>query len=86
MSACKPSYCGVLQEREVDRLGGTVPVKINVRVLATTNRDLAAEVERGRFREDLYFRLNVVTLRIPSLRERPGDIVPLAEHFCPPLR
>lgn len=72
----------VLQEREVDRLGGTAPVKINVRVLATTNRDLAAEVERGRFREDLYFRLNVVTLRIPPLRERPGDIGPLAEHFA----
>jgi DNA-binding NtrC family response regulator len=71
----------VLQEREVDRLGGTAPVKVNVRVLATTNRDLAVEVERGRFREDLYFRLNVVTLRIPPLRERPGDIGPLAEHF-----
>ena len=71
-----------LQEREIDRLGGTSPVRVNVRILATTNRDLAAEVQRGRFREDLYFRLNVVSLRIPSLRERPGDIPVLADHFA----
>jgi two-component system response regulator FlrC len=71
-----------LQEREIDRLGGTSPVRVNVRILATTNRDLAAEVQRGTFREDLYFRLNVVLLRIPSLRERPGDIPVLAEHFA----
>ena len=71
-----------LQEREIDRLGGNAPVKVNVRILATTNRDLIADVRSGRFREDLYFRLNVVTLRIPSLRERPGDIAPLAEHFA----
>ncbi len=70
-----------LQEREIDRLGGAAPVKVNVRILATTNRDLAAEAGSGRFREDLYFRLNVVNLRIPPLRERPGDIAPLAEHF-----
>ncbi|HEX5327134.1 MAG TPA: sigma-54 dependent transcriptional regulator [Acetobacteraceae bacterium] len=70
-----------LQEREVDRLGGTAPVKVNVRILATTNRDLMADVACGRFREDLYFRLNVVALRIPPLRERRGDILPLAEHF-----
>ena len=70
-----------VQEREIDRLGGAAPVKVDVRILATTNRDLAAEVRRGTFREDLYFRLNVVSLRIPALRERPGDIVPLAEHF-----
>ena len=70
-----------LQEREIDRLGGSAPVKVDVRILATTNRDLTAEVKRGAFREDLYFRLNVVSLRTPALRERPGDIVALAEHF-----
>jgi DNA-binding NtrC family response regulator len=70
-----------VQEREIDRLGGAAPVKVDVRILATSNRDLAAEVRRGTFREDLYFRLNVVSLRIPPLRERPGDIAPLAEYF-----
>ncbi len=71
-----------LQEREIDRLGGAGPVRVNVRILATTNRDLAREAERGTFREDLYFRLNVVTLRVPPLRERPGDVAALAEHFA----
>ena len=71
-----------VQEREIDRLGGAAPVKVDVRILATTNRDLLAEVRRGTFREDLYFRLNVVSLRIPALRERPGDIAPLAGHFA----
>jgi two-component system response regulator FlrC len=71
-----------LQEREIDRLGGSAPVKIDVRILATTNRDLTTEVRRGTFREDLYFRLNVVSLAIPPLRERPGDIAALSEHFC----
>ena len=71
-----------LQEREIDRLGGAAPVRVDVRILATTNRDLQADVQRGNFREDLYFRLNVVALRIPGLRERPGDIPPLAEHFA----
>ena len=71
-----------LQEREIDRLGGGAPVRVNVRILATTNRDLIAEVARGRFREDLFFRLNVVSLRVPPLRERPGDITALAEHFA----
>jgi two-component system, response regulator FlrC len=71
-----------LQEREIDRLGGGAPVKINVRILATTNRDLPEEVARGRFREDLWFRLNVIALRVPALRERPADIVILAEHFA----
>jgi two-component system, response regulator FlrC len=70
-----------LQEKEIDRLGGASPVRVDVRILATTNRDLAAEAQRGTFREDLYFRLNVVSLRIPALRERPGDITVLAEHF-----
>jgi two-component system response regulator FlrC len=71
-----------VQEREIDRLGGATPVKVDVRILATTNRDLLDDVRRGTFREDLYFRLNVVSLRIPSLRERPGDIAPLADHFA----
>jgi DNA-binding NtrC family response regulator len=72
----------VIQEREVDRLGGTAPVRVDVRLLAATNRDLAAEVARGRFREDLFFRLNVLALHIPPLRARPADILPLAEHFA----
>jgi two-component system response regulator FlrC len=71
-----------VQEREIDRIGGNAPVRVNVRILATTNRDLLAEVGQGRFREDLYFRLNVVSLRIPPLRERPGDVAALAEHFA----
>jgi DNA-binding NtrC family response regulator len=72
----------VIQEKEVDRLGGTTPVKVDVRLLAATNRDLVAEVAKGRFREDLYFRLNVLALHIPPLRDRPADILPLAEHFA----
>jgi len=71
-----------LQEREIDRLGGSAPVRVNVRILATTNRDLASEAARGGFREDLYFRLNVVSLHVPPLRERPGDVAALAEHFA----
>lgn len=71
-----------IQEREIDRLGGTAPVKIDVRILAATHRDLGQEVAKGRFREDLFFRLAVVRLRIPALRERRGDILPLARHFA----
>ncbi len=71
-----------IQEREVDRLGGTQPVKVDARILAATNRDLAGEVARGRFREDLYFRLNVIALHIPPLRDRAADILPLAAHFA----
>lgn len=71
-----------IQEREIDRLGGSAPVKINVRILATSNRDIPAEVAGGRFREDLYFRLNVINLRLPPLRERPGDIEALAHHYA----
>jgi two-component system response regulator FlrC len=70
-----------IQEREIDRVGGNAPVRVNVRILATSNRDLAAEAVAGRFRDDLYFRLNVVGLRIPPLRERPGDIAAIAAHF-----
>jgi len=68
----------VLQEREVERLGSESPIALNVRVLATTNRNLKNEVEKGRFREDLYYRLNVLPLHLPALRDRPGDILPLA--------
>jgi len=70
-----------LQEREIDRVGGTGPVKVDIRVLATSNRDLAQAVKDGRFREDLLYRLNVVNLRLPPLRERPGDVIALAEYF-----
>jgi DNA-binding NtrC family response regulator len=70
-----------IQEREIDRVGGSRPIKIDIRVLATSNRDLRAEVEAGRFREDLLFRLNVVQLRLPPLRERPGDVHALAALF-----
>ncbi|MBI4996308.1 MAG: sigma-54-dependent Fis family transcriptional regulator [Rhodocyclales bacterium] len=71
----------VLQEREVERVGGKRPVALDIRVLATSNRDMAAEVKAGRVREDLFYRLNVFPLAIPALRERPGDILPLARHF-----
>ena len=71
-----------LQEREIDRVGGSRPVKVNIRVLATSNRDLAASVRDGRFREDLLYRLNVVNLRLPPLRERPADVTALAEFFA----
>jgi DNA-binding NtrC family response regulator len=70
-----------LQEREIDRVGGGKPVKVDIRVIATSNRDLAEAVRAGAFREDLLYRLNVVNLRLPPLRERPGDVVALAEHF-----
>lgn len=72
----------VLQERIVDRVGGSKPVRINIRVIATSNRSLSDEVKKGRFREDLLFRLNVVNLNVPPLRERPADVVALAEHFA----
>lgn len=69
----------VLQEREVERLGGGQPLRLNVRVLATSNRDMRAEVGTGRFREDLFYRLNVFPLQIRPLRERRADILPLAQ-------
>jgi two-component system response regulator FlrC len=72
----------VLQEKEIDRVGGNQPVKVDVRILATSNRTMEDEIRKGTFREDLYYRLNVVTLALPALRERPLDITVLAEHFA----
>jgi len=72
----------VLQERSFERVGGTSPVSVRLRVVATTNRDLRGEIARGRFREDLFHRLNVVPIALPPLRERPEDILPLAEHYA----
>lgn len=71
-----------IQEREITRVGSNDAVKVNVRILATSNRNLEQSVQKGEFREDLYFRLNVVNIRLPSLRERPGDIIPLAQFFA----
>ncbi|MTI43577.1 DNA-binding NtrC family response regulator [Roseibium hamelinense] len=70
-----------IQERVIDRVGGTRPVPINIRILATSNRDLAESVREGSFREDLLFRLNVVNLKIPPLRQRPADILELSNFF-----
>ncbi|MCH8213296.1 MAG: sigma-54-dependent Fis family transcriptional regulator [Proteobacteria bacterium] len=70
-----------IQEREIDRIGGTRPIKVDVRIIATSNRNMEDEVAKGNFREDLYFRLNVMKLEIPPLRERPADIAILAPHF-----
>ncbi|MHC8286936.1 nif-specific transcriptional activator NifA [Pseudomonas sp. XS1P51] len=72
----------VLQEGELERVGGTQTVKVNVRIVAATNRDLESEVEKGRFREDLYYRLNVMAIRVPPLRERTADIPELAEFLA----
>ena len=71
----------VLQEREFERLGGSATIKVDVRLIAATNMDLEEAMAEGRFREDLYYRLNVVTLEVPPLRERKEDIIPLARHF-----
>jgi len=70
-----------LQEREIDRVGGAKPVPVDVRIIATSNRNMEDEVAGGRFRDDLYFRLNVMNLKIPALKERPDDIPALADHF-----
>ncbi len=70
-----------IQERMIDRVGGGKPVPVDIRIIATSNRNLADAVKEGRFREDLLYRLNVVNLKIPSLRDRPADILALAEHF-----
>ena len=71
-----------LQERVIDRVGGTAPVRVDIRVLATSNRNLMEEVRKGTFREDLFYRLNVVSLKLPALRDRPADILELAAHFA----
>ena len=71
----------MLEQREIKRVGGDRTVKVDVRVLAATNRDLRAEVNAGTFREDLYFRLSVVHVELPPLRERREDIPSLAQHF-----
>jgi len=70
-----------VQEREIDRVGGTQPVRVDIRLIATSNRNLVEEVTKGNFREDLYFRLNVLSLELPSLRNRPKDIPALAHYF-----
>jgi DNA-binding NtrC family response regulator len=70
-----------LQEHEFERVGGTQTIKVDVRVIAATNRNLDEEVKRGRFREDLFYRLNVVSIQMPALRERPSDVPLLANHF-----
>ncbi|ACB73727.1 sigma-54-dependent transcriptional regulator [Opitutus terrae] len=71
----------VLQEREFERVGGSRTIKVNVRIIATSNRDLMRHVEKGEFRQDLYYRLNVFPVHVPALRERPEDIALLADHF-----
>lgn len=70
-----------IQEHEIDRIGGGKPIKVNIRIIATSNRNLSQEVKKGAFREDLYFRLNVINVHIPPLRERKADIPIIAEHF-----
>lgn len=71
----------VLEEREFERVGGDKTIQVDVRIIATTNRDLIKEVAAGNFREDLYYRLNVIPVDLPSLRERPEDILPICKHY-----
>ncbi len=71
-----------IQEREIDRVGSSKPVKVDVRILATSNRNMEDEVARGNFREDLYFRLNVMNIKLPALKDRPKDIPVLADYFA----
>jgi len=71
----------VLQEKEIDRLGGSAPIPLDVRVISTTNRDIETEIDTGRFREDLFYRLNIIPILLPPLRERMNDIALLSEYF-----
>jgi two-component system response regulator FlrC len=84
-AAVQPKFLRVLQEREFQRLGGTRTIQADLRVVAATNRDLDRAIERGEFREDLYYRLNVFAIRLPPLRERRDDILPLSEAFLADL-
>jgi len=77
----QPKLLRALERREIQRLGGEKTTSVDVRIIAATNRDLRAMVARGEFREDLYYRLNVVSIQVPPLRERREDIIPLARHF-----
>jgi two-component system response regulator FlrC len=79
--ALQAKFLRVLEERKVVRVGGSREIEVDVRLLAATNRDLEREVEEGRFRKDLFFRLNVFPIEVPPLRDRPRDIVPLANYF-----
>jgi DNA-binding NtrC family response regulator len=81
-AALQPKLLRVIQNRELQRVGGTQTIPLDVRVIAATNRDLQAAVRKGAFREDLFYRLSVITLRTPPLRERSEDILPLAQHFA----
>jgi transcriptional regulator with PAS, ATPase and Fis domain len=83
--SAQAKFLRVLQEREYQRLGGTKPLAADIRVIAATNRDLRACVERGTFREDLYYRLQVFEILLPPLRERPEDLIPLSEAFLADL-
>ncbi len=70
-----------IQEKEIDRIGGKSPIKVNTRIIATSNRNLEEAVQNGTFRQDLYYRLNVISINIPDLKDRPDDILVLAKHF-----
>jgi two-component system, NtrC family, response regulator AlgB len=79
--ALQSKFLRFLQDERFERVGGEQTIKVDARIIAATNRDLRQEINAGRFRSDLYYRLNVISLRMPSLRERPADILPLAEIF-----
>ena len=76
----------VLQEFEITRIGGVKPIKVDVRVITATNRNLEEMVAKGDFREDLYYRLNIIPITVPPLRERKEDIIPLVYHFLNQIR